>query len=138
MNYLERAVLNIKREPGKSLILIKALGLIVPISFLIGCSNNEQRLEVNNYVSNSEHNSFPEDEKVDYISDEVLTWLGQDELHPLIVSIFPKSESSCPVSYHEMIFEEGAACARIKDGFEYRKNNVIHGELLNSSTEIAD
>jgi len=74
----------------------------------------------------------------DYISEVVLDWLGQDDLHPLIVSIFPNADSSCPVNYHEKLIDGKIACARIKDGFEYRINNVIHGELLNSSTEIVE
>jgi len=70
-----------------------------------------------------------------YISETVLSWLGADDLHPLIVSIFSKDDASCPVNYHEMQFEQGIACARIKDGFEDRINSVIDGELLRSSIE---
>jgi len=73
-----------------------------------------------------------------YISETILTWLGADDLHPLIVSIFPQDDASCPPNYHEMQFEQGVACARIKDGFEYRINNVIYGELLDSSLEIVE
>jgi len=122
----------------KQLGLIPVLGLIF---LTIGCTS----AEVNDsqvYVSEATLISQTEVENVDsdsyYISEIVISWLGADDLHPLIVSIFPQDETSCPLNYHDMQFEQGVACARIKDGFEYRINNVIYGELLDSSLEVVE
>jgi len=119
---------------------IKMITLLGLVMLATGCENKESNRSEQNVTNETTAETNLASSEVDdnYISDTVISWLGQDDLHPLIVSIFPKEDSSCPANFHEMHFEQGIACARIKDGFEYRINNVIHGELLNSETEIVD
>ena len=115
----------------KRLILLMFLLVIV----MLGCDKYDNSSEIE--VTMVEENEVILKPHVTdgYISEEVLGWLGEDDLHPLVVSIFPKGSDTCPVNFHEWDLGVGVACAQFLEDFEYRIDDLINGRMLDSSVE---
>ena len=126
---------------NKQIRFIALLGLV----FLTkGCTNVEVNESTPNHSKDATYSSSEDsqvgfenfDSNNDYISETVISWLGADDLHPLVESIFPRdSLENCPANFHEWEFDEGVACVRFKEGFEYRIDDILNSNMIESTRE---
>lgn len=119
-----------------NLLLVFATMVVI----LTACGNDYQKVsptvleEPTIYENAGDYDLDQHDD--DYISPTVIGWLGQDDLHPLVVSIFPLDDlGACPTNFHEWAFEEGIACTRFREGFEYRIDDILNSNVIESTRE---